>query len=794
MILDMPTAAIIFWGPQQHQIYNDGYAAIMGPRHPRYFGATYGECWPDTYPVIHPWMVGVLERGEVRQVENTLFVLTRHGFTEEAYFTFTFSSLRDDDDRIAGIFQPVIETTGFVLAERRAATLRDLAARSGDEASVLLPLASNPKDIPFALLYVEDGAGRVTLSDSVGVGPHREYGAAAEVARRVFERNADEELEDVGALLGGPHLGCWSDRTRSAVALGVRAASGARPLAVLLLGVTPRLRYDVRYRSFFHSVAQQIAASLAASRATSAQSELLARQEAARREAELHREHLMALLTQAPTPIVLLRGPSYVVELANPHTLKLWGRTGEQVLGRPLLEALPELRGQVFEDLLHDVYTTGVAHVSHRPEVAKIDRTGSGELEDRFLTFVYAPLRLASGAIDGILVLAFDVTDQVRARDQVEGLRAAAEAASQTKDEFLAILGHELRNPLAPILTAAHLLRTRSGGAFERELDVIDRQASHLVRLVDDLLDVSRITRGKIELRRERVELARIVERAIEMVTPVLEERRHVLDVQVAASELAVDADPSRIAQVLANLLSNAAKYTEKGGRITLGARRTGEEIAVSVKDTGMGIEPDMLPRVFDLFAQAPQALDRARGGLGLGLAIVRRLTELHGGRVVAHSDGKGRGSEFTITLPIAPASRLSETAEASSAPPVDATGSWKILIVDDNENAADMLAESLSDVGHSTRVAYNAPRAIELVEEFHPEVALLDIGLPVMDGYELAQRLRERHESRIRLVAITGYGQASDFDRARRAGFDAHLAKPVSLDKLAATLRELIP
>ncbi|HET9929042.1 MAG TPA: ATP-binding protein [Polyangiaceae bacterium] len=797
MILEMPTPAIIFWGPEQSQIYNDGYAVIMGPRHPQYFGAPYRECWPDTYPVIYPWMVDVLERGEVKHVENTLFTLTRHGFTEEAYFTFTFSPLRDDAERIAGIFQPVIETTGFVLAERRAATLRAVAAQTGGAASLMSALASNPEDIPFAVLYVEDAAGGIVFAGHVGLLDEQELerATALRVVQRVLDSGQDERLDDVQALIGRPHVGHWSDVTRSAVALAVRVAAGApaeRPLGVLVLGLTPRLRYDESYQSFFHSVAQQVAAQLASGRAATAERELLEREQTARQEAELHREHLMSLLTQAPTPIVLLRGPSYVIELANPYTLQLWGRTAEQVLGRALFDALPEIRGQVFRNLLDSVYTTGVAHVSETPVVAALDRRGNGELEDRHLTFVYAPLRLATGAIDGILVLAFDVTEQVRAREQVEGLRVAAEAASQAKDEFLAILGHELRNPLAPILTAVDLLRMRSAAAFAKEIDVIDRQANHLVRLVDDLLDVSRITRGKIELRKERIEVARLVDRAIEMVTPLLEERQHEVNVRVPRTGLVVEVDPSRLAQVLANLLSNAAKYTERRGEVSVSARRAGSDITISVKDTGIGIEPDMLPRVFDLFAQEPQALDRARGGLGLGLAIVRRLMELHQGRVDAHSDGRGRGSEFSIVLPAAATDTVSPSTSASSAVPFDLGRRRRLLIVDDNEDAANLLAESLREFGYDTRVAYDGPSAILVAAQFQPEIALLDIGLPVMDGYELARRLREADAGQLQLVAITGYGQPSDRERALDAGFDAHFAKPVACERLAETLRTL--
>ena len=794
MILEMPTPAIIFWGPEQNQIYNDGYASIMGPRHPKYFGATYRECWPDTYPVIYPWMVDVLEHGAVKQVEDTLFTLTRHGFTEEAYFTFTFSPLRDDDDKVAGILQPVVETTGLVLAERRAATLQSLVGQRGSGSAWMRTLAANPQDIPFALLYVEEAPGRVSLAGQLGLEgmPPLSDGPAADVARRVFASGCDEQLDCIESGVGTAHVGYWSDVTRAAVALPARSPSSERPLGVLILGLSPRLRYDEAYRSFLQSVAQQVAANLAAERAADAQVELLAREQVARQDAELHREHLMALLSQAPTPIVLLRGPTYVVELANPYTLRLWGRTAAQVLGGPLLDVLPELRGQVFEKLLDGVYTRGVAHVSETPVIASLDRAGGGVLEDRHLTFVYSPLRDASGAIDGILVIAFDVTEQVRAREQVEGLRIAAESANQAKDEFLAILGHELRNPLAPILTAVNLLRMRAGDTFAREVDVIDRQARHLVRLVDDMLDVSRITRGKIELRKERIEVARVVERAIEIVTPLLEERQHDLTVHVARGGLTLDVDTGRLAQVLANLLSNAAKYTEKRGAIAITASRTSEEITISVKDSGIGIEPDMLPRVFELFAQAPQALDRARGGLGLGLAIVRQLTELHGGRVTAHSAGRGQGSEFTIILPAAPESAATVAAPARATASLSMTGQSRILVVDDNEDAADLLVASLSDLGHIARVAYDGPSAIQIAETFEPEIALLDIGLPVMDGYELARRLRQRHSERLRLVAITGYGQPSDRDRAGAAGFDAHFAKPLSFDKLVSILRDL--
>jgi CheY-like chemotaxis protein len=370
-------------------------------------------------------------------------------------------------------------------------------------------------------------------------------------------------------------------------------------------------------------------------------------------------------------------------------------------------------------------------------------------------------------------------------------LRTEAERANRSKDEFLAVLGHELRNPLAPILTALHLMRLRGVDKAEKERTVIERQAHHLVRLVDDLLDVSRITRGKVALKKQRIELGRIVAKAIEMASPLLEQRQHELIVEVEARGLLVDADPERMAQVISNLLANAAKYTEKGGRITVAAAVTPAGVTISVSDTGIGIAPEMIPRVFDMFVQERQALDRSQGGLGLGLTIVRSLVALHGGTVEARSEGRNKGAEFTIHLP--PTVEREEPAagpgEAAAVAPDGRVR--RILVVDDNEDAADMLAGFLEEMGHTTRIARDGPEALKMVAEFAPDLALLDIGLPVMDGYELARRLREGAQ-RIGLVAVTGYGQKNDRQRSQAAGFDAHLVKPVSVERLASLIQEL--
>jgi CheY-like chemotaxis protein len=317
---------------------------------------------------------------------------------------------------------------------------------------------------------------------------------------------------------------------------------------------------------------------------------------------------------------------------------------------------------------------------------------------------------------------------------------------------------------------------------------VIERQVNHLTRLVDDLLDVSRIAQGRVELKEEVVEMALVVAKAIEIASPLLEQRTHSLSVDVRRQGLAVKGDPTRLSQVVANLLTNAAKYTPPGGEIAVHVEQDGGDVVLRVKDTGIGIAPDILPRVFDLFVQDRQAMDRSQGGLGLGLTIVRNLVERHQGSVSAHSDGPGHGSEFVVRLPRAVSGVETDARQPRYALPAGGVVSphhvRRILVVDDNEDAAEMLSETLRMKGHDTRIAHDAPSALRLAEGFTPDIAFLDIGLPVMDGYELAGRLRDLAGLRaIRLVAVTGYGQESDRQRSQAAGFHHHLVKPVDFE-----------
>ncbi len=383
--------------------------------------------------------------------------------------------------------------------------------------------------------------------------------------------------------------------------------------------------------------------------------------------------------------------------------------------------------------------------------------------------------------------------DQISARQRTELAHSKAEAASRSKDEFLAMLGHELRNPLAPILTALQLMSLRGGDTFLRERTVIDRQVRHVVRLVDDLLDVSRITRGKVELDKRPLEMADVVAKALEMASPLIEQKQHTLTVEVPKG-LVVHGDAERLVQVVTNLLTNAAKYTDQQGSLMVTAARIDNSVVLHVRDNGMGIAPEMLPRVFEVFTQEAQAIDRAQGGLGLGLAIVKSLVQLHQGTVTATSGGVGCGSEFTITLPALDA--LSSVTKEVTQPRVLSAGiqAARILIVDDNVDALELMAEALNESGYQTFTATDGPSALALVAKSQPQIALVDIGLPVMDGYEVATRLRENETSKdIKLIALTGYGQATDRERAFGAGFDAHLVKPVSLPTVLETVARFV-
>ncbi len=409
---------------------------------------------------------------------------------------------------------------------------------------------------------------------------------------------------------------------------------------------------------------------------------------------------------------------------------------------------------------------------------------------DRFFALgILTALRDEQGGLLGFTKVVRDQTERKRLEDDLKLRAEQLGDLHRRKDEFLAMLGHELRNPLAPISNAVQLLHMHKDEdqILHQARTIIERQVGQMSRLVDDLLEVTRITSGRVQVRPELLQVGNIVERAVESASPLMDQRRHEFTVSLSPDPIWLNADPTRMEQIVVNLLINAAKYTENGGHVWLSAQQDGDECVLKVRDTGVGILPELLPRIFDLFTQGERSLDRSEGGLGIGLALVQKLVELHHGRVEAHSS-LGKGSEFIVRLPVAtiPGPTFSTAKELAVSPQL----SLRVLVVDDNVDAADSLATLLITSGHAVRTAYAGPTALEVTDDHHPDVILLDIGLPGFSGYEVAKRLRQQPNfSNVVLIAMTGYGQESDRSRSIESGFDHHLVKPVPYEQVLQIL-----
>ena len=504
-----------------------------------------------------------------------------------------------------------------------------------------------------------------------------------------------------------------------------------------------------------------------------------------------------AMLLNAPVAAALLMGRELRFHLVNNRYCELFDRA--DLVGLTFGEAFPNLHGGSVAIEIARVFATGARFEAEELALRRLD--AGGQPCERYFKFSLEPLTGADGRAEGVIAVAVEVTEHVRSRQAIERAHREREqllvelsAASQAKDEFLAMLGHELRNPLSPIVTALQLMRMRGDGAHGREGEIIQRQVDHLVRLVDDLLDVSRVTRGKIELKFERVALAQVTNKAVEMASLLVEQRRHQLQVEVEPG-LEWEGDPVRLAQVVSNLLTNAARYTEPGGRLWLRVRRDGPDVVeISVRDTGIGLAPEVRDQVFELFYQGKRSIDRSEGGLGIGLALVKNIVELHGGSVQARSEGRGLGSEFVVRLPLRSASAMQAPAE-QIAVTQPASTPQRVLLVDDNADGADTLGRLLRAHGHAVEVYHDPVSALAAIDRFQPTVALLDIGLPVLDGYQLAARIRALPGGQAcRLVALSGYGLAADHARSEVAGFERHLVKPVNPDEAARVVAAAPP
>jgi signal transduction histidine kinase/ActR/RegA family two-component response regulator len=498
----------------------------------------------------------------------------------------------------------------------------------------------------------------------------------------------------------------------------------------------------------------------------------------AKRRIAAERERFAQLFEQAPTFMTMLRGPQHIVELANPVYMQMVNN--RPIIGRPLALALPEIVEQGYLKLLDEVYSTGKAYSAVAAPYS-YQAEPDGPVETRYFDFVYQPIKDADGRVSGIFVEGFDATTRARAD-------AALRDADRRKDEFLAMLAHELRNPLAPIRNAAEVIsrRVSDDEPTRRAAQILRRQSTQLTRIVDDLLDVSRISRGQIELKCETLPLSDVIDHALETVAPLCRAKHQEISAAPSPDPLYVTGDQVRLVQVFANVMTNAAKYTEPGGQIGVSVSASDDAVKVEISDNGVGIDREFMPRLFDMFAQANQRLDRSQGGLGIGLPVVKKLVEMHGGQITARSEGLGHGSTFEISLP-----RAQPPLPVSALPVDERSPARRILIVDDNADSVSSLEALLEMDGHQTQVAFCAEDGLKFAESFEPDIVLLDIGLPEMDGYEVAKRLRQMPRgTALTIVALTGYSQQEDRKRTQDAGFDGHLVKPLdfaALEKLLA-------
>jgi len=774
MVLSSTFPMFVAWGPQLSFLYNDAYVPVLGNKHPAAFGEPFQQIWHEIWADIVPIVDRALSNKSA-YFENLPLTMERKGYPELTYFTFSYSPLHDGQGRVMGMYCTCIETTSRMHAERRAAfelALTD-ALRQIRSDEDLIGTAS-------ALLGRELGVERVM------------YGEVDD-ARNTFFVPRDWKRSGASCLAGntfpidafGAEVAA-AGRAGQVIAINdVRTdprSADAQQAYLQLMGVTASLLVPlVRHgrllaflalgheRPHHWSEAEIELARGVASRIWTTVD--LARTQAAL-DAERNRSQL--ILDSIAEGFVLIASDWTVLQI-NGAGERLGNRSAAEVIGRHHWDVWPEARdtdtGRMFERVMR-TRETGITQLHH------VGDGGSGN----WLEVRGYPTR------DGGMVSVFrDISARKRVEEQLQ-------EADRRKDEFLAMLAHELRNPLAPISAAADLLKIgRLDEARLRQSSaIIARQVRHMTSLVDDLLDVSRVTRGLVTLARAPVSARTIVDEAIEQVRPMFDARRQHLQVDMDEPEATVLGDRARLVQVLSNLLNNAAKYTPEERRIEVEARAADGVLTLAVRDQGIGIEPALTAHVFDLFTQATRSVDRAQGGLGLGLALVKHLVELHGGTVACSSPGLGQGSSFEVTLPLmqpalGPAPGGAETVQETAAQAL------RLLVVDDNVDAAATLGMLLEACGHEVAVEHDSHAALARARRLRPDAALLDIGLPEMDGNELARRLRaDPATAAIVLIAVTGYGQEQDRRNALEAGFDHHLVKPVDLDRLTGLLAEI--
>jgi PAS domain S-box-containing protein len=733
------------WGEELACVYNDAYAEILGKKHPAAIGQGFQNVWSEIWDDIYPLVRQALS-GEPVFHENLPLTMLRKGFEEQTWFTFSYSPVQDESGAIRGMCVTCIETTSQVLSERHRLEENQRLHALFQQAPGFMAVVREPS-------HVFELANNAYLQL---VGHRNLIGKPVREALPELEGQGLFELLDQVYSTGEPYVG--------------------RSIPVSLQR-TPDGELEERFVDFVYQPIKDHSRRVTGIFAEGSDVTEGVRATQALRDSE---ERLRQLANTIPH-LAWMANPDGFVHWYNDRWYKYTGLTLEEPKGWEWKSLfLPHDLPVMLEKWRYSLETGQPYEVT----VPMLSATG----EYRTFYINAAPLRDGSGKIIQWFGTNTDVTDLKKLQDELQ-------EANRRKDEFLAMLAHELRNPLAPISTAAEVLKLAQ--LDERRIrhtsNIITRQVSHMTELIDDLLDVSRVTRGLVMLQEEALDLKGIIADAIEQVNPFISSRGHQLEMRLPDGSIVVKGDRTRLTQILANVINNAAKYTPEKGHIAVSVKSDEREIQVSVADNGIGIDQDLLPHIFDLFSQAKRSPDRSQGGLGLGLALVKSLVELHGGTVSAYSRGVGKGSTFIIRLPKI-STAIEERDNKSNEPTeVLAGSSIRMLVVDDNVDAAHTLAMLLEALGHQVHVEHSGQQALQRARSEKPEMLFLDIGLPDIDGYELARSLRQVPEtSHSVLIAVTGYGQQEDKDRAVSAGFNHHLVKPVSLNTLERLIEDI--
>ncbi|MFD2366900.1 ATP-binding protein [Pseudoduganella sp. GCM10020061] len=770
LMLNSKFPMFVAWGPQLGFLYNDQYVAILGNKHPNALGMPFEQIWSEIWHDVGPVAAAALA-GRSSYFENMPLRMLRTGRMELTYFTFSYSPVEGDHGEIEGMYCTCIESTQEVLARRRqefqlklsdAMRVLDSPAEVIEQASRMLGEWLGVSRVGFSEMFADEKTMMLRSEWN------RDAGASLEGSVLTLD-DFGQEIADLlranGAMIvddvtTDPRTAAYAQSYANITVRAVLALPlmrGGRLVALLYMhDNTPRAWSDEDIE-LARDMGERTWAAVERARA--------------QLELRTERDRTQYIIDSMNDGFAMV-APDWTFTSVNKEGARILGCPQEELIGKDMWATFPETVGSGREELYRRVQSTRVA----------------ASLESQFRyrdgTQTWLEVRAYPSLDGGITIFYRDISDRKQAERELQ-------ESNRRKDEFLAMLAHELRNPLAPIGAAAELMEMvqLDGQRLKQTSQVISRQVRHMTGLVDDLLDVSRVTRGLVEIKRTPQDVKSIAASAVEQARPLMEARRHHLVVDLAPERAHVLGDENRLVQILANLLNNAAKYTPEGGQVRLYTEVHEKEVVLGVSDNGIGVPRALQTEIFDLFSQAERTSDRAQGGLGLGLALVRSLVELHDGRVYCVSEGEGRGSTFVVHLP-----RMTEVAASSGWEARKALhrapSSLRILLVDDNEDAASMLAMVLEASGHRVTVETSSARALERASSAPFDVGVLDIGLPEMDGYELARRIRTLPgNGSMLLIAVTGYGHENDREKAAAAGFNHHFVKPVDSRKIMSVL-----